>query len=366
MKIKSLLSNITLVFTGILLTLFILEFITRVIFDEKIVLFPRYHSEVQYGDFHIRRIRPNSVFWHTSQDGQWKFVTNSQGFRNTTDFNYAKPDTLVRIICLGDSHTEGFEVRQDHTFSSVLEKELRSLGKPTEVYNMGVSGYGTDEELILFENEAVKYKPDYIVVGFFANDYEDNLKTGLFSLEDSNLINVRKENLPGVKILEFINQFYLIRKLSEHSYLYSFCFNSVWDFIKAARVEKAKEGARALDTTHSYAIAVNRTRTQKELQLTTKLLERLFNSAREHGVRIIFVDIPQDDLENSLDRSMGPFVESNVDVYITGSKLVEPFKLHIDTHAPHGHRHISEFTHMVIGLEIAKAINRDLKMSSIK
>lgn len=358
MRFKSFFFNTGVIIFGIIVILFVLELISRMLFSNSIVLFPRYHSEAVYGEFHIRRIRPNTVFWHTSRDGQWKFEINSQGFRNKFDFRYEKPDSLVRVVCLGDSHTEGFEVRQEHTYASVLEKELLSKNMISEVYNMGVSGYGTDEELILLENEVVKYKPNYVVIGFFANDYEDNLKTGLFSIKDSFLINVKKENLPAVRILDLINQSYIIRKLSENSYLYSFCFNTIWDIVKRSRASMAKQEAANVDTLRSYAIATKSVRTKRELQLTEKLLLRLFNFAKENGIGIIFIDIPQDNLENSLDPSMEDFVMSNVSFYVNGKSLVEPYRRHVDTHVPNGQRHISEFTHMMIGMELAKFISQ--------
>lgn len=358
MKMKAWILHLPLILAGLLVITLALELISRALFFKKTVLFPRYHSEMQCGDYRIRRIRPNTVFWHSSQDGEWKFEINRQGFRNTRDFEYAKPDSIIRIICLGDSHTEGFEVRQEHTFSAVLEREIRSLGQPAEVYNMGVSGYGTDEELILFENEVWKYKPDFVVIGFFANDYEDNLKTGLFAVQDDRLAATGKENLPGVRILDFINRFYLIRKLSENSYLYSFVFNSIWDWVKSARIEKAKNEAQEADSTASYAVATRRQRTQREILLTTKLLERFFDSADHHGIPVLFVDIPQDNMENSLDESMRSFVASRVYGFIDTKTLIDPYKLSTNTHAPHGHKHISEFTHRMIGLELVKYVTK--------
>ena len=41
-----------------------------------------------------------------------------------------KPDGGFRVLSLGDSHTVGFEVRQEHTFSEVLERFLRRARTP--------------------------------------------------------------------------------------------------------------------------------------------------------------------------------------------------------------------------------------------
>ena len=57
-----------------------------------------------------------------------------------------------------------------------------------EVLNTGVSGFSTAEELAYLENEGLRYSPDVIVVGFFANDYSDNARADLYRLVDGNLI----------------------------------------------------------------------------------------------------------------------------------------------------------------------------------
>ena len=51
-----------------------------------------------------------------------------------------------------------------------------------EAINAGVSGFGTAEALAFLENEG-HYRPDVVVLGFYANDFEDNLKAGLFALD---------------------------------------------------------------------------------------------------------------------------------------------------------------------------------------
>ena len=51
------------------------------------------------------------------------------------------------------------------------------------------------------KNEGFKYHPDVVVLGFFANDFEDNLKAGLFELDDqSRLVELKHEHIPGVRI----------------------------------------------------------------------------------------------------------------------------------------------------------------------
>ena len=89
-----------------------------------------------------------------------------QGFRADKNDDYEKPPGCQRVLCLGDSQTEGFECRQEHTFSAIIERYFVVRKKCVEAINTGVSGFGTAEELVLLENERVKFDPDFVVLFF--------------------------------------------------------------------------------------------------------------------------------------------------------------------------------------------------------
>jgi hypothetical protein len=94
-RLRAVFSNIALLLLSLTIAFLIGEAVVRITMKDKISLFPRYQTDAQYGDFKLRRIRPNSEFRHTSADGSWKFETNAQGFRNRKDFDYAKPNGVV-------------------------------------------------------------------------------------------------------------------------------------------------------------------------------------------------------------------------------------------------------------------------------
>jgi len=76
-----------------------------------------------------------------------------------------------RIVMLGDSITFGYGVRDGETFSAVIE----TLDPRLEVVNLGVQGYGTDQELLKLEREGFAYAPDVVVLNVcLANDLLDN------------------------------------------------------------------------------------------------------------------------------------------------------------------------------------------------
>jgi lysophospholipase L1-like esterase len=92
---------------------------------------------------------------------------NADGFRDA-DYAIAR-NKKKRFILLGDSLTLGWGVEQDQTFATILE---RTLNPPTEVINQGTGNYNTEQEVYLFLDKGLKYKPDKVVVFYFINDAE--------------------------------------------------------------------------------------------------------------------------------------------------------------------------------------------------
>ena len=345
---------------NIIISLLIIETVLRVGFRDKIVLFPRYHTDAHYGEFTIRRIRSNAVYWHTSIDGSWKFTTNEQGFRNYQDFDYAKPEGVIRIASLGDSHTQGFEVRQEYTYSAIIEKYLSREGYRVEVMNTGVSGFGTSEELVLLENEMVKYQPDFVVLGFSSNDFEDNIRSDIFKLDkENNLIVKNIEYIPGVKIQNFIYSLPFIPWLSENSYAYSMLFNGVWGFYKNISSKDAQ------DRVTEYAVSMQDDIPDFQVLYTSKLVERMYQFCQDHQIKLIIVYIPTRIGENGYQSTFPPtmisIIENNSDANINSAELLSDYAGVAGIFVPHGDRHISEFTHILLGVAISKRIETLLK-----
>ena len=113
------------------------------------------------------RLRPNLKYRQKSREYEIVISTNGQGFRGNQTFQ--PPSTHVfRIIVLGDSFTFGLGVPFENTYSKKLEKLLRdNVTKDIEILNLGVPGYTTAQELLLFK----KFRhlgPDLIILGFLA------------------------------------------------------------------------------------------------------------------------------------------------------------------------------------------------------
>ena len=362
---RQLLGNLVLALVVFACAFAAAEFAVRLLYKNKTVLFPRYHTDYRYGNYTIRGIRPNAEFWHTSIDGAWKFVTNSRGFRSTREFSYAKPANTLRVLSLGDSHTQGYEVHQDLTFSAVLERYLKHHKIHAEAINTGVSGFSTAEELVLLENEGVKYKPDVVVLGFFANDFEDNLKAGLFGLDAQNrLIEKKYEHVPGVGIQNFIYAIPGVPWLSENSYFYSLLFNNVWNYFKRLLAQSASKHAsskeEASTATFEYAVPTGAPISESQIALTAALIERMHRFCEDRGIRFILVDIPTVRAPYRYQSSLPPVLAEKLSKarieYINSQVLLKEFDGTAEMHRLHGDHHITEFTHTLLGAEIGKRL----------
>lgn len=364
-RFARLLKNFLLMIGTIIVMGVICEVVVRIRYKETTVLFPRYQTDAQYGEFRLRKNRPNSDYWHTSADGSWRFTINNKGFRSNYDFQYEKKPGTVRVLCLGDSHTMGYEASQDDIYSNIAERYLRRHGLEAEVMNTGLSGFGTAEELLFLENEGIRYQPDVVVLGFYANDFEDNVRCNFFQLVGDSLVLQKKEHAPGTKIQNVIYSIPGIQWLSENSYFYSLLFNSVWDYVKTKRY--VKEGTQAQPpgvqvTAEELAIATRRTYSEYEIRLAARLIRRMSGFCRNRGIGFIIADLPRYDTQSSsFPREMRDEMKSLCDAYVGSDSLVADWFGAMELHRLHGHHHITEAVHAVYGIAIGKSAEQYMK-----
>jgi hypothetical protein len=128
--------------------------------DERSLL---YHFDSELGWF------PDPNRKHEFWASKKIFVSNNaDGFR---DVDHPAEKTKPRVLMLGDSFVWGYDVETEDRFTEHLQKKFPNY----ELFNMGVSGYGTDQEFLLFRRYFKHYKPDHVVLLFCTdNDFRDN------------------------------------------------------------------------------------------------------------------------------------------------------------------------------------------------
>jgi lysophospholipase L1-like esterase len=112
---------------------------------------------------------PGATVRFTRLEFDTRVSINEDGFRGPR-VPIGRRSGWNRIVVLGDSYVFGHGVNDDETFCV----RLAELFPQTEVVNLGVTGYSTDQELLLLEDRALAYEPDVVVLCFYANDLLDN------------------------------------------------------------------------------------------------------------------------------------------------------------------------------------------------
>ena len=171
------------VFFAIVLFLTLLEIGLRIsgifeVYSEK--LGEKYRS---YWGFehegHYKLLPQNQQLKIEQQEFSIIYNTNRFGFRNP-EIAQEPSDSIVRILCMGDSFTEGDGASDGHSFPRQLETILNSKLKRDkyEVINGGVSG----SDIIYCEkffNEVTHHlKPHIVIFTICDSDIEDLIQRG--------------------------------------------------------------------------------------------------------------------------------------------------------------------------------------------
>jgi hypothetical protein len=100
-------------------------------------------------------------------------VNNSQGFRGPE----YKPDNRPGLLFLGDSFVWGFDAEAGERFTDLLQARHPEWN----VFNVGVSGYGTDQEFLLLQRYFDYFKPKVVfLVVSSETDEADNRANVLY------------------------------------------------------------------------------------------------------------------------------------------------------------------------------------------
>jgi lysophospholipase L1-like esterase len=96
---------------------------------------------------------------------------NSHGYIDH-EYAFTKERGVFRIVVIGDSVAQGRFLSLEESFPKVLEKRLNEDADSLryEVIVLARLGYSTSQELVLLEEEALRYDPDLILWSYVLND----------------------------------------------------------------------------------------------------------------------------------------------------------------------------------------------------
>ncbi len=123
-------------------------------------------------------------------------VNNSLGFRAAEPVTNSHPG----LMFLGDSFVWGYDVEAPERFTDLLQARHPDWN----IYNLGVSGYGTDQEFLLLQMEFERYRPRMVFVVYSAETDEDDNRTNFryegyykpYCVVDSNRLKIQGIPVP--------------------------------------------------------------------------------------------------------------------------------------------------------------------------
>ncbi|MBF0275969.1 MAG: SGNH/GDSL hydrolase family protein [Nitrospinae bacterium] len=296
----------------------------------------------------------------SSKEFNTTVTTNNYGFRDE-DFALEKKDHVKRIVVLGDSFTFGWGVEQNERFTEVVEK---GFNNSVELYNFGVSGYSTLQELILFKR-ALKFKPDIALLTFYDNDVGDNFisfnRPSLSKKNNAYLIDYSGIN--EVSFMSFIHadkayletgtKFYAMRTVKEIKTFFrknSYAYNLISGRIK------------------SFKRTIKESKGNKKINAEIYLFKEWLRICKEHNILPFIAIIPNKleiqpemirankgkEYDNVFRRAVVKFCEEEKIPYLDVTSLLTPqekekYHFSLDEHlTPLGHKSFG--THLVKAL----------------
>jgi lysophospholipase L1-like esterase len=203
---------------------------------------------------------------------------NQKGLRDR-EHSYERPNNTKRILVIGDSFAWGYGVEESERFSQLLET---SLG--VEIINAGVSGYSTDQELLWFRSEGVKYKPDLVVLIFTGNDIGHNQQQLVYTIyykpqfvtEEGQLI------LKGYPVPRTSPRGRFVYFLSQRSATANLSIQTYFNLLSS--YGKLKTNSDKVNTSISKVSS-----TRKPFEVTTALLAEIRNIAKSEEAKFMIV-----------------------------------------------------------------------------
>jgi hypothetical protein len=237
------------------------------------------------------RHRPSFRYRYTRQEFSNLVRFNSLGLRGR-EVPSRKTPGRPRILFLGDSFVEGKQVGDDQVLTAVLEGLAGEAGMPVEVINAGVAGYGTAEEILLWDEVGRSQEPDLVLLGFYPNDVRNNSDRDLFDLEVGRAVQVADPKVPKVRWIYDLRKF-----LASRSHLYML-------FVQGERTLRNQDRAQRLET-ESAALEAGRPLEAEDIfarfpspriargwSLTLALLDELRRRVESSGARFMVVVFP--------------------------------------------------------------------------
>lgn len=166
------LMNLLLSVGTVLLSLIVAETVLHLLYKDFLIIQKEERAVLHRYDEMLGWVPRTGVSQQFTATRTISVTHNSRGFRDIDQ--RLKPGK--RIVFIGDSFVWGYDVEQHERFTELLREKLPNW----QIFNLGVSGYGTDQEYLLLQAQFDHYQPDVVFLVFCTdNDDNDNISNSI-------------------------------------------------------------------------------------------------------------------------------------------------------------------------------------------
>lgn len=140
-------------------------------------------TPVRWGEYPALEIHPTRVYGLKPEldirlrynNYDYVLKTNSQGLASPEIGPERSDPSTLRLLIAGDAFSMPEGLEYEYAYPALLEKVLMDSlgGRPVQVINGGVTGYGPVEAQAQISELAPLFRPDIVVYQFFINEFEE-------------------------------------------------------------------------------------------------------------------------------------------------------------------------------------------------
>lgn len=275
---RGILINLSLILISTVFALFLSEIALRLIGIKPMYVSPERDQFWKYDSLLGWVHQPGQQGIFETPQFRTSVRINETGLRDRSH-SYSRQNSSPRILVLGDSFAWGYGVEEPDRFSQQLEKSM-----DVEVINAGVSGYSTDQELLWYKNEGIKYDTDLVILQLAGNDVGDNTQELVsnvyykpkFALENGQLV------LTNNPVPKTSPRGRFVYSLSQHSSLAYFLVQRYFDLSALYRKSNSHPG-------QANSPAKNISSEKEDFKLTIALLDEIKKIAESRKAKFMIV-----------------------------------------------------------------------------
>lgn len=210
---------------------------------------------------------------------------NQFGLRASQNLVRENPGGKHRIIVLGDSYVWGYGVSDNEVFT---ELDISRYG--AELVNFGVSGYGTDQEYLLYKKLGKEFEADEVILVITPyNDFMNNSEARQYGYDKPYFMLVDDQLMLHTKHIKHGLLKGFKSWLSENSFI----FNFVGSLIR--NVKQSLESRKKSASAPKQAILQRNSVTDSDrsaIDLTIRIVDKLKNLVESQGRKFKVAFVP--------------------------------------------------------------------------